>query len=115
MVTAVAINLKAKVRNKIKKPETLIPSIMNAVNSLLMCRNQHMNRCALTNSFILKRGKADKMCFNRFHSVNMCLLYQRVVLKQEELGKDSRNALTLTYLVKHFIDARKHSDGERII
>ena len=37
---------------------------------------------------MLKRGKADNMCFGRFHSLNSCLDYKTVLSKQEELGKD---------------------------
>ena len=88
LIKAVAVNPRAEKRNKFKTPETIVPSLMNSINTILMCRNRYMNRCAFINSLVLKRGKADKMCFGRFHSLNSCLDYKTVLLKQEELGKD---------------------------
>ena len=43
-----------------KTSKTLVPSIINAVSSLLLCRNQHMNTCATINTLALRRGKEDR-------------------------------------------------------
>ncbi|XP_066926091.1 uncharacterized protein [Clytia hemisphaerica] len=66
---------------------------MNAVNSLLMCRNRMLNRCAVMNSIILKKGKADKQCFNRFNALQTCVSYKETLSKQTELGKGHRNTI----------------------
>ena len=42
---AVALNPRADNRNKMKTSKTLVPSIINAVSSLLLCRNQHEYLC----------------------------------------------------------------------
>ena len=57
---AVALNPRADNRNKMKTSKTLVPSIINAVSSLLLCRNQHMNTCATINTLALRRGKEDR-------------------------------------------------------
>uniref|UniRef100_A0A7M5VF96 C2H2-type domain-containing protein n=3 Tax=Clytia hemisphaerica TaxID=252671 RepID=A0A7M5VF96_9CNID len=80
-------------RNKNKTLATCIPAVMNAVNSLLMCRNQTLNQCAVLNSIILKRGKADKQCFARFNALQTCVSYQNTLGKQTELGKDHRSTI----------------------
>ena len=85
---AVALNTKADNRNKMKTSKTLVPSIINAVSSLLLCRNQHINTSATINTLILRRGKADKMCYNRFQALNICLSHNSVLKKQLELGKN---------------------------
>lgn len=61
---------------------------MNAVNSLLLCLNQHMNTCATINDLILRWGKADKMYYNRFQALNVCSSHSSVLKKQLELGKN---------------------------
>ena len=71
-----------------KKTDTLIPSITNAVSILLFCRNQSINANASLNSLILRRGKADKMCFGRFNALHVCLSHTSVLQKQSALGKD---------------------------
>ena len=90
-ILAIAINKQALKCNKVKKSEILIPSIMNSVNSLLMCRNQFFNQCAVINSLVLKRGKCDKMCFRRFQALNQCLSYPNILKKQTELGQNFKS------------------------
>ena len=65
-----------------------MPSIINEMSSLVLCHNQHMNTCATINTLILRRGKADKICYNRFQALNICLSHNSVLKKQLELGKN---------------------------
>ena len=71
-----------------KTSKTLVPSKINAVSSLLLCRNQHMNTCATINTLVLRRGKADKMGYIRFQALNICLSHNSVLKKQLELGRN---------------------------
>ena len=71
-----------------KKTDTLVPRITNAVSILLFCRNQSMNANASLNLLILRRGKADKMCVGRFNALHLCLSHTSMLQKQSALGKD---------------------------
>ena len=93
IIMKIAINQRSQKRNKIKTSETILPAVMNAVNTLLMCRNQKMNHGATVNSIILRKGKADKMCFERLNSLQLCLSYQSVLNKQLGLGKQFRKTV----------------------
>ena len=84
-VMAVAVNPRSNQYKK-KTLQTCIPGIMNAVSSLLFNRNRLMNANAFVNSCILRRGNAQKMVFNRFRSINLCLSYSSILNKQSELG-----------------------------
>ena len=53
IVFAVAINPQIDKRNKIKNTESLILSVVNAVSTLLFCRDQHMNANATLNTIVL--------------------------------------------------------------
>ena len=66
----------------------LSSQFINTVSSFLLCRNQHINTCATIKILTLRRGKADKMCYNRFQALNICLLHNPVLKKQLELGKN---------------------------
>ena len=62
-------------------------------------------------------------CGNNFTSITNLKNHRKTKHKnekfiseeQDHLYNYSRNALVLTYIVKNFIDARKHGDGERLI
>ena len=75
LITKIAMNPKAAYRNKLKATESLIPSMMNAVGTLLHCRNRSMNSNALLKTSIFPRGKVDKMCVQRFQKLCLCLSY----------------------------------------
>ena len=79
---------KSDHRNVLKKTDTLVPRITNAVSILLFCCNQSMNANASLNLLILRRGKADKMCVGRFNALHLCLSHTSMLQKQSALGKD---------------------------
>ena len=81
------MNRKAAKRNKLKTTESLIPSMMNAVGTLLHCKNCSMNANALLNTLILRRGKVDKMWVQRFQKLGLCLSYTSLLRKQLALTK----------------------------
>ena len=72
---------------KTSKALVLSCQFINTVISLLLCRNQHINTCATIKTLILRRGKADKMCYNKFQALNICILHNSALKKQLELGK----------------------------
>ena len=87
IVFSVAVNPRADSRNKMKSSDSLVPGIMNAINSLLFCHNQQMNANTTINTLVLRRGKADKMCYNRFQALKICLSHHSALEKQFDLGK----------------------------
>ena len=65
-----------------------MPSIINAVATLLYTRNRLMNCNAFINMCILRRGLAKKETFDRFHKIGLCLSYSNLPSKLTELGKN---------------------------
>ena len=76
VISKIAMNPKAAKRNKLKTTESLIPSMMNTVGTLLHCGNRSMNANALLNTLILRRGKVHKMCVQRFQKFTSLLRKQ---------------------------------------
>ena len=62
--------------------------MINAVGTLLHCRNRSMNANSLLNTLILRRGKEDKMCVQRFQKLGLCLSYTSLLRKQLSLTKN---------------------------
>lgn len=50
----IVVNPKEAKRNKLKTTESMIPSMMNAVGSLLYCINRSMDANALLNTLTLQ-------------------------------------------------------------
>ena len=86
IVAVTAVNPKSDHKNILKKSDTLIPCITNAVSILLFCGNQSMNANTSLNSLILRRGKADKMCWAFQCTACMPLTYMNVA-KAISFGK----------------------------
>ena len=78
---------------------------MNAVGTLLHCGNRSMNANALLNTLILRRGKVDKTCVQRFQKFSLCLSYTNLLRKQLALTKNYRDPVA-KLTDKLFIDLK---------
>jgi len=90
-IRAIGVNHSSIKRNSKKNEHSLLPGLMNATNTLLMCRNKNMNKCQAVNSMILRKGDAEKTCIDRFSSMQIALSYCTVLDKQLELGNNLRD------------------------
>ena len=82
----VALNPRNK-RSAKRKDEDCMPSILNAISSLLYTRNRLMSLNPFINTCILRRGQAKKVAFERFHRIGMCISYSNIMTKLTEIGK----------------------------
>lgn len=88
IIFQIGVNRISIKKSKSKTEESMFPACVNAVGSLLYARNKYMSRCALSNAFILKRGKADKMSITRMNHLKMSTSFDFLHRKQIEMGKN---------------------------
>ena len=81
-----ALTTQREGRKKRKDYASILPGIMSAAGTLLLCRNKDMTAHATITGLQLKSGGATKFTHKRFHARSLSVSYTTTLQKQESLG-----------------------------
>ncbi len=75
-------------RSKTRTKEETLPARMNAIGSLLHCRNRLVNSHQTITGLQLKRGGVSKQAVQRLHARGITVSYETIISRQLSLGRD---------------------------